>query len=270
MTKTIASQFVHRRRRSVISAKSKASVASLALIAAMAIYGATLAPDTYLRIVLAARYAGPDSSHWLGRDELGRDTLSRLLAGATTTLGETFTVIAIALCAGFLLHRLRYVGPRSDKAIVLLVRVCFVAPEFLLGLSRAGIIAMAVLSVVPLLPGYLSTMLAAVYLGPGPAGCVVALGSFYAVAVAHMLAAAREPLALLRAGPALFAWAILSVSTLDAIGLGTLPPRPSWGAMIGDLNALSSLHRSEILALGCLLTAAIAAIVLAAPEGSAE
>ena len=94
-----------------------------------------LAPETYRRVDLAARFAGPDMAHWLGRDELGRDTLSRLLAGATTTVSQTLVVSAIALCAGFLLDLTRRAFPRFGIVIVVLARTCFIAPGFLLGLS---------------------------------------------------------------------------------------------------------------------------------------
>jgi len=228
----------------------------------MAFFGATLAPDAYLRMALAARYAGPDATHWLGRDELGRDTLSRLLAGATTTLGETLAVIAVALSVGFLLDLIRRTVPGFDRAFVALVRVCFVAPDFLLGLSRAGTMAMAALSAVLLSPGYLAAIVATVYLGPGPTGCVIALGSLFAVVIAYVMPATSESAAMCRAALALFAWAILSVSAIDALGLGTMPPRPSWGTMLGGLNGLEALHGSTLLALGCLLATAIAAIML--------
>jgi peptide/nickel transport system permease protein len=236
----------------------------------MACRGATLAPDAYLRIALAARNAGPDATHWLGRDELGRDTLSRLLAGATTTLGETLAVIAVALFIGFLLDLIRRTVPGFERAFVALVRVCFVAPNFLLGLSRAGTMAMAALSAVLLSPGYLAAIVATVYLGPGSAGCVVALGSLFAVVIAYVLPATSESAAMCRAALALFAWVILSVSALDALGLGTMPPRPSWGAMLGGLNGLASLHGPAMLALGCLLATAIAAIMLGEVLGERE
>ncbi|WOI57890.1 hypothetical protein [Palleronia sp. LCG004] len=41
--------------------------------------------------------------HWLGTDKPGRDTLSRLIAGAQTTLIDVTTVLLLAGIAGMLL-----------------------------------------------------------------------------------------------------------------------------------------------------------------------
>ena len=130
----------------MISIRSILGTAILALLAVMACAGAMRAPATYLRIELAARFAGPDPTHWIGRDELGRDTLSRLLAGATTTVGEALAVAAIALAAGLLLDLVRRASPRFGIAILACARIFFIVPKFLLGPSRVGDIAMMALS----------------------------------------------------------------------------------------------------------------------------
>src|SRR5258708_37199315 len=88
--------------RIMISVRLSVGGAILALLAAMACGGAMLAPETYRRVDLAARFAGPDMAHWLGRDELGRDTLSRLLGRARSTVSQTLVLSAVALCARFL------------------------------------------------------------------------------------------------------------------------------------------------------------------------
>jgi peptide/nickel transport system permease protein len=100
---------------------------------------------------------------------------------------------------------------------------------------------------------------------------IVALGLLFAVAVAHAQAAmdgvdvaGNRPAAKWCAALALrlLAWAMLSVSALDTIGLGAQPPRPSWGTMLGGLHDLASLHAPVILSGVCLLLSAIAAIML--------
>jgi ABC-type dipeptide/oligopeptide/nickel transport system permease subunit len=251
--------------------KSIAGGVILAVIAAMAGIGAMLAPEAYLRGGLAARFAAPDMAHWLGRDELGRDTLNRLLAGATTTVSEALAVVVIALCVGLLLDLMRRALPRSGIVISALAMIGFIAPKFLLGWSRAGDVAMAALSALLLLPGFIGVIAAVALLGPGAASVIIAFGLLFAVAVAYSLAA-MDGVDVAGNGPAvkrcaalalrLLAWAMLSVSALDTIGLGTQPPRPSWGTMLGSLHGLASLHAPVILAGACLLLAAIAAIML--------
>src|SRR5258708_4197689 len=189
---------------------------------------------------------GSDLAHWLGRDELGRDTLSRLLAGATTTVSETLMVVAVALAAGFLLNRIGRASPWYDVVVVALARICFVVPGFLLGHSRAQAFMMAALSALLLLPGLIVAIAAVAWFGPGPVGCVIVLGLLFAVAVAYARPAPDHRVLALPLK--VFAWSILSVSALDAIGLGTRPPTPSWGTILGSLHGLQSLHRPEVLA----------------------
>jgi len=236
------------------------------------VVGATLAQEAYLRSNIVARFAGPDMAHWLGRDELGRDTLNRLLAGAAITVGEALAVVVIALCVGLLLDLMRRALPRSGVVIPATAMICFIAPKFLLGFSRAGDVAMAVLSaLLLLLPGFIGVIAAVAYLGPGPASVIIAFGLLFAVAVAHARSAmngvdvaSNRPAAKWYAALTLrlLAWAMLSVSALDTIGLGTQPPRPSWGTMLGGLHGLASLHAPVILAGASLLLAAIAALML--------
>jgi peptide/nickel transport system permease protein len=240
------------------------SGAILTSFAAMAFRGAMLAPEAYLGMSPAARFAGPDLVHWLGRDELGRDTFGRLLVGTTTTMSAALMIAIIAWCGGLLLDRMRRASSRIAIALAAvispLVRVCFIAPAFLLGGTLAGNVAMAVLSAVLLLPGLLAVITIVAYLSPGPVSCIVALGLLFAVAAAYVLEATHRP--SLRLPLVLFAWAILSVSALDAAGLGTKPPTPSWGAMLGSLSGPQSLHATVMLAGACLLLAAGAAIML--------
>jgi peptide/nickel transport system permease protein len=262
----------------VISVKPMVSGAILALCAAMACAGAVLAPETYLRINLTARFAGADLTHWLGRDDLGRDTLNRLLTGATTTVGDAVAVVVVALCAGALLDMARRAYPRFGIVIVVLARACFIAPGFLLRSRPAANFVMTMVSVALLLPGYVAVIAAAAYLGPGAANSVISLGLLFAVAAGYALAAMdrssvrngddggdHRMIAIPYTALALrlFAWATLSVSALDAIGLGTMPPRLSWGTMLGGLSGWASARGPVIAASACLLLAATAAIMLA-------
>src|SRR5262249_1735377 len=49
---------------------------------------------------LLDRFQSPNSEHWLGTDEFGRDTLARLIAAGRVSLTIGFTVAAIQLSIG--------------------------------------------------------------------------------------------------------------------------------------------------------------------------
>ena len=49
---------------------------------------------------LLHRLQGPSAQHWAGTDELGRDTLSRLMWGARLSLTISVSVVAVSLALG--------------------------------------------------------------------------------------------------------------------------------------------------------------------------
>src|SRR4051794_32240610 len=59
-----------------------------------------LAPRNPAAIDLLHRLQSPSAAHWAGTDELGRDTLSRLLWGARLSLTVSITVVAVSLSLG--------------------------------------------------------------------------------------------------------------------------------------------------------------------------
>src|ERR1700737_4076452 len=75
----------------------------MCLLAASAdLLSSDVTPWNYHERDLAAAFALPSSHHWLGSDELGRDTLTRLLYGARISLSVGFLTVALALTVGAL------------------------------------------------------------------------------------------------------------------------------------------------------------------------
>src|SRR5437588_140958 len=50
--------------------------------------------------VMGDAWADPDSQHWLGLDNLGRDLLSRLIYGARMSIGLSLVITALSFCIG--------------------------------------------------------------------------------------------------------------------------------------------------------------------------
>ncbi|MGL4286424.1 MAG: dipeptide/oligopeptide/nickel ABC transporter permease/ATP-binding protein [Phreatobacter sp.] len=214
------------------------------LVLAVALVTPLLSLADPVRQDVAHRLAGPTSAHWLGQDEYGRDVLSRILWGARVSLTVAFTSAVLAAILGTLLG---IVGGYF-RGLVELFTV------------RA---AEAVLCFPPLLLALLVVTL----LGPGAATLILALSVLYApgfarVAYAETLSA--RVLDYVTAQEALGArpWRILGVtllpniaaplivqfsltvaaalvleSGLSFLGLGVVPPSPSWGLMIRGARA---------------------------------
>ncbi|MBR0644221.1 dipeptide/oligopeptide/nickel ABC transporter permease/ATP-binding protein [Plastoroseomonas hellenica] len=200
-------------------------------------------PDP-VRQDIAGRLAAPAAAHWLGQDEYGRDVLSRILWGARVSLSVAFAASLLAAAAGTLLGILG--GYFRGVVELLTVRVAEVVLCF---------------------PPLLLALLVVTLLGPGATTLILSLAILFApgfarVAYAETLSAraldyvtaqqalgARSGRILIRTllpniAPPLIvqfsltiAAALLLESGLSFLGLGVVPPSPSWGLMIRGARA---------------------------------
>jgi peptide/nickel transport system permease protein len=211
-----------------------------------------IAPYNPSSIDLLQRLQGPSLAHLAGTDELGRDTLSRLLWGARISLTVSVTVISVSLALGLAIGGLAgYLGGWVDTAITTFAMNTFLA-----------------------LPGILLAIAFAAFLGPGFSNLVLALAiggwAGYARLVRAQVLAVRElefvdaARALGASGFRIFfrhilpnivqpvlvqaaigmAGVILAEATLSFLGLGIPAPAPSWGNMLNDarLHLFDSPH----------------------------
>ena len=116
--------------------RNKLAVAGAVLILLVAL-GAIIvpfvSPYTFDGQDLKAIMQGPNSHHWLGTDELGRDVLTRLLFGARTSLlVGIFTqviILAIGIPVGAFAGSM---GGRTDNYLMRFVDVMYAFPDILL------------------------------------------------------------------------------------------------------------------------------------------
>ncbi|HTI84561.1 MAG TPA: ABC transporter permease subunit, partial [Acetobacteraceae bacterium] len=193
---------------------------------------------------VAHRLAGPSSAHWLGQDEFGRDVLSRLLFGARISLGVAFSSAALACIGGIVLGLVG--GFQGKLAEILAVRsvdivLCF--PPLLLALLVVTLLGPGATTLVPVLTVvYLPGFVRVVYAG------VLQVRRHEYVEAMRVLGAS-QPRIMLRTilpnivGPILVQFSLAAASGvvlesgLSFLGLGVVPPAPSWGLMIGAARA---------------------------------
>ena len=216
---------------------------------------------------VAHRLAGTGPGHWLGQDEYGRDVLSRLLWGARVSLGVALSASLIAGVLGTVLGILGgYLRGIVELVTVRAMDVVLCFPPLLLALLVVTLLGpgattlILVLSVL-YLPGFARVAYA---------GVLAARAQDYVEAV-HVLGASRLRIMVRTIlpnvmGPILVqisltcAAAIVLESGLSFLGLGVVPPAPSWGLMIRGARA--TMDQAPLLLLWpCLaLTATILAV----------
>src|SRR6516162_6059807 len=78
----------------------KTGATMVLVVLAVAVLGPLLVPFDTSAQDLAMRLTGPARAHMLGLDELGRDILARVIAGARISLFVGVAVVSISACVG--------------------------------------------------------------------------------------------------------------------------------------------------------------------------
>ena len=181
----------------------------------------------------------PSAQHWMGTDEIGRDVLSRVLAGTHISLGVGLAASALTGMLGVAFGLLSgYRGGWVDAVIMRGVDVMLAVPTLLFALAIAAALGAA-----------LSNVVLAVGIAGAPRftrfvrGCVMAARenvyveaaraggcSEPRVAVRHILPNVYGPALIL--GTLNIGVAILTAATLSFLGMGAQPPTPEWGLIL--------------------------------------
>ena len=84
------------------------------------------------------------NKHIFGTDDVGRDTLTRLLYGARLSLLIGFFVVFVSASAGLILGLLAgYYGGKTDKVIMRLMDILMALPSILLAIVIVSILCRA-------------------------------------------------------------------------------------------------------------------------------
>ncbi len=194
---------------------------------------------------LPARLESPSRAHWMGTDELGRDTLSRTLYGARISLFVALSVVLGCGLAGLAIGLLSgFVGGWFDRFVNLLLINTFLSfPGILLAIAFAAFFGPGLGKVILALiitgwAGY-ARLARAQVLKVKEMEFILAVRSLGAspwrIMLWHLLPNILQPV-LIQATIGM-AGAILAESTLSFLGLGVLAPIPSWGSMLNDARS---------------------------------
>jgi peptide/nickel transport system permease protein len=193
----------------------------------------------------------PNPHHWFGTDQLGRDVLSMIMAGAGNSVGVAVLSVIIGVFIG--------------------------VPLGLLAAARRGAVDELVMrgnDLVFAFPALLLAILITAVLGPGAVNAIIAIGIFnipvfarvtrggalqlwtreYCMAARvsgkgsarismdHILPNLVSLLAV--QGTIQFSLGVIAEAALSYVGLGAQPPTPSWGRMLYEAQTLTALAPS--------------------------
>ncbi len=240
----------------------KIGLVLLTLFLIAAFFAPLLAPYDPFEQQLKQGLALPSFAHLLGQDKLGRDLLSRILYGAQISLWVGLTTVTLSLIVGALVGALAgFFGGWIDELLMRLVDLFLAFPGILLAIALAAVLGPSLRNVIIALSvmgwvGYarlvrgqilvvreLDYVAAARALGAGP----------FRIITRHLFPNIAAPLIV----EATFgmAGAIVTEASLSFLGLGVVPPTPSWGAMLSDGRSFLLLapHLTAIPGLAIML-----------------
>lgn len=199
------------------------------------------------QIVALERLKPPDSNHWFGTDDYGRDYFARALYGGRVSLSVGFLSMVISVTLGMAVGTISgYFGGWVDNLLMRSVDVLMAIPSFFL---------MLILNA---------------YMKPGIGTIIVIIGALSWMGIARIVRAEtlsvkeREYVLYARvSGQSKFriilkhiipnimptiivsatiniASAILMESSLSFLGLGVKQPNSSWGSMLNDAQGFIS------------------------------
>ncbi len=255
-----------RGRRAPISRPLAIGSFLLAVFLALSLCGPAIAPYNPTAQDLLALLAPPSGAHWLGTDEVGRDILSRVLAGTRITMMIALVPVLLAGIAGVTLGLMSgYFGGMMDRVVTGFVDLLLTIPGMVLaialvaivGANVVGLIVAITLSSIPplarLIRGRVQELREEDYVS-----AAISVGmSRSRVMLRHVLPNAASVILIqlsLLAGQA-----VLIASALGFLGLGVQPPAPEWGAMLGASRQYIEVAPHVVIAPGV----AIALLVLA-------
>lgn len=215
------------------------SMGVLLLVVLIAVAAPLLAPHDPAAHNYDAVLQGPGVEHWLGTDDLGRDTLSRLLYGARVALLVSVGAVGIAMLIGVPIGLLLgYRGGWTDRLGSRLLDVSDALPGIMVGFTVIAILGRGLLSLM-LAVGLIFCMsfarlTRAVTLAERERQYVesaqVAGLRTPEILFRHVLPNLTGPLAVQAAG--FLGHAVVIESVLSFLGLGLESDTSSWGAML--------------------------------------
>lgn len=207
----------------------------------VAVFAPWISPHSPSTQDIAARLQGPSSEHWLGTDQLGRDTFSRLVFGTRIAMRVALPAVVIAVVVGLVVGVLAgYLGGLVDSIAITVLDIIQSFPAIILALALLAVLGpsernVTVVVAVAFVPNY----------GRVARAQVVSIKQNQWVEAERSLGVGTPRLLLTHLLPNVVPpiWVLMAMDIpaaigveagLSFLGLGVPAPAPSWGVMLSD------------------------------------
>jgi peptide/nickel transport system permease protein len=211
----------------------------------LSIFGEAVAPhDPYQQDITNSKLLAPSSTHLLGTDELGRDVLSRILAGTRVSLKVAAVVLGFAVIFGTIVGAISgFFGGIVDEILMRFTDMFLAFPALVLAIAIAATLGKSLtntmIAVATVFWPWYARLVRAQVLSIRERDYVEAARSVgltpWRIMFRHVLPNAISVVIIqvtLDVG-----FAILITSSLSFIGLGAQPPSPEWGTMLSTARS---------------------------------
>ncbi|MEN0139706.1 MAG: ABC transporter permease [Rhodococcus sp. (in: high G+C Gram-positive bacteria)] len=220
---------------------ARAALVVLGLIVVLAVFGPALAPFDPLEQDTTAILQGPSGTHWLGTDNVGRDVFSRLLAGSTVSVLSALQCVVVGFLLGVIPGFLSvYLGRSVEWFTLRLMDALITLPFLVFAVAMTALLgnglAQAMFAV--------GILIAPAFYRVTRAAALTVANSQYVEAAELMGAdtswiirrhAVRKVLPAVGVTFAAMTGAsLVIVSSLTFLGIGVVPPDPTWGGLLAS------------------------------------
>ena len=237
------------------------------LLGGVAVFGPTLSPYDPNIGDFQKLLQGPNGDHWLGTDNLGRDTLSRLIAGTRVAALAGLEATAIAIAVGVPIGiAVGFVGGTIDRLVMRVVDAVAAIPALVLAIAIIAAIGSGLGQAMLAVGLAFSASVARLARGLALAererlyvdGARVVGLSRPNLLGRHILPNIGGPLVVI--ATTVFAAAIVIEAGLSFLGLGVPIPDASWGSMLTDAQRVHRNHPWQSVPPGIAIFISVLAI----------
>ncbi len=205
----------------------------------LALFSQVIVPYEPNKINLTMSLKPPNLQHPFGTDKLGRDILSRIIAGSSISLQVGFGAVCFSFIVGTVLGLVAgYVGGRPGGVIMRTMDALWSLPSLILALAIATILGPGVKNIIlsvglTFIPAFARIVYAEVisikeelYIRAAKAAGVSPLGIIFAEILPNCM------MSIIVYASMMAGEAVIAEASLSFLGIGVNPPRSAWGSML--------------------------------------